>query len=347
MGCAIAAALGLCVMLAVGDGEPAVTARQFGEWFAAASRGELEVPESVERHALRFRYVFIGGFGGEKMPGYFAQNARELRAHGVADEAIRTIRPRSSRTVEENRDEVGEAIRTVAAEGPERLVLIAHSRGACDALAFSLHNPGFVHDRVEAIFLIQGPFGGSALADYVVGEGEPIEGKGTGAHALIARLIGHRERSLMEAGRHAGLAGLTREASKAYWARLLEEHAEAIPIVDPVLYFVESRATPEDLRLFQRSMARYLAGCDDRLNDGMVAVGDQSILGLGTHLGVLDAGHADLTRRFPATREGRHARRALVDGILMTLGVRQDFDRVEGVDPGLLKISAEGANIPR
>ena len=52
----------------------------------------------------------------------------------------------------------------------------------------------------------------------------------------------------------------------------------------------------------------------------MVALGDQTLPGLGTSLGVLDAGHADLTRRFPATRARRGTRQALIRSILMAVG---------------------------
>ena len=55
-------------------------------------------------------------------------------------------------------------------------------------------------------------------------------------------------------------------------------------------------------------------------NDGLVALEDQSLPGLGTVLAVLDVGHTDLTRRFPAARPKHRLRRALVDAIIMAVG---------------------------
>jgi hypothetical protein len=115
------------------------------------------------------------------------------------------------------------------------------------------------------------------------------------------------------------LAGLTREESRAYWRRVLKEHAEAIPIVGPKVYYVQSRARSSHLSLFQRAMSWYL-GRYYGPNDGVVAVADQSLPDLGTRLGVLEAGHADLTRRAPASRMGKRARRALIQAILMVVG---------------------------
>ncbi len=310
------------VALLFGNGttaRPAVTADEFQGWFETASRGELRIPKPAVRRARGFQYVFVGGFRVGRMAGYFAQNADALRALGVPHRSIHFIYPSSRQTVEENCGAVREELLSIAGKGPERLVVIAHSRGACDALAFALNEPEFVRDHVEALFLIQGAFGGTGLADYVLGEGEPMDGQMPRVHRWLARAIGAFERILLNRGRHGGLVGMTREASRAYWNDLLETHADAVPLVGPKVYYVESCARPADLALFQRAMAWYL-GAYYGPNDGVVALDDQTIPGLGTSLGVVEAGHADLTRRFPATRSKRRLRRALIRSIVMTLG---------------------------
>jgi hypothetical protein len=297
---------------------PSVTADEFQGWFEAASQGELRIPKPAVRRARGFQYVFVGGFRVGRMPGYFAQNADELRALGVPRRSIHFLYPSSRRTVEENCGAVREELLRIAGDGTERLVVIAHSRGACDALAFALNEPEFVRDRVEALFLIQGAFGGTGLADYVLGEGEPMDAQMPQVHRWLARAIGALERLLLKRGRHGGLVGMTRDASRAYWNDLLEAHADAVPLVGPKVYYIESRARPADLALFQRAMAWYL-GAYYGPNDGVVAVDDQTIPGIGKSLGVLEAGHADLTRRFPATRSKRRLRRALIRSIVMTV----------------------------
>lgn len=310
----------LSVALFSGGGSPTDSTRadEFRGWFASAAEGSLQIPEPVVQRAAQLRYVFIGGLGGERMPGMFVQNGRDLRALGVPKSAIHTYRPSSGKTVEENRGDVRDEILKIAALGPEKLVLIGHSRGACDALAFALNEHDFVSDHVEAMFLIQGPFGGSGLADYVMGEGEAMDKTMPAYSRFVARLLAIRERALVASGYHAGLAGLTRNASQSYWKAMLAEHASAIAIVGPKAFFIATQAEPSQLRLFQRVMNRYLGAYYGK-NDGLVCVDDQFLPGIGTRLGVLDAGHADLTRRFPATKAGRKTRRALIQSLVMEL----------------------------
>jgi pimeloyl-ACP methyl ester carboxylesterase len=311
--------LGLTLLLA-GEAAPSpIAPGDFQSWCRASPRGRPRIPEPVALRARGFRYVFVGGLGGELMPGYFAENARALRALGVPRESIHILRPGPGRSAEQGRDSVRDELLRIAGAGPERLVVIAHSLGACDALAFALRNPGFVRDRVDALFLVQGPFGGTGLADYVLGEGEPMDRRMPPGPRLLAHLLGRWAKGRMAREWDEGLAGLTREASLAYWRRMLEDHAEAIPAVGPKVYYVVSRARPSRLRLFLRATAWYL-GAYYGPNDGAVAVEDQSLPGLGTVLGPLDAGHADLTRRFPASRAGRRARGALMRGIVMAVG---------------------------
>ena len=197
--------------------------------------------------------------------------------------------------------------------------MIAHSRGACDALAFALRNPGFVRDRIQALFLVQGPFGGTGLADYVMGEGPPMDSRMPLRHRVLAYLLGRMEKLLLNRGRHGGLRGLTRRASHDFWERTLDEHSGAIAVVGPKTFFVTSATCPSRLRLFERTTAWYLRTYFGK-NDGMVACDDQFLPGLGTVLATLDAGHSELTNRFRSTRTARRLQRALIDGIIMTVG---------------------------
>ena len=96
-------------------------------------------------------------------------------------------------------------------------------------------------------------------------------------------------------------------------------HEDALPIVGPKVFYIEANVHPSRLGLFARAMASYL-GAYYGPNDGVVAVEDQTIPGLGTSLGVLEAGHADLTRRFPLAYAGRRSRRALMRSIVMAVG---------------------------
>jgi pimeloyl-ACP methyl ester carboxylesterase len=207
----------------------------------------------------------------------------------------------------------------LAALGPEPLVVIGHSRGACDTLYFALEDPGFVHDRVRALFLVQGPFGGTDIADYVVGDGPAMDRRIPLRYRAIANLLGRAERFRMNQGKHGGLAGLARYASRRFWDRMLAENPAAVPLVGPKTYYITSEAPLSQLRLFKRATGWYLQTFAGP-NDGVVALEDQSLPGLGTVVAVLEAGHSDLTNRGPATRAPRQFRRALIQAVLMKVG---------------------------
>jgi pimeloyl-ACP methyl ester carboxylesterase len=324
--------LGLLTFLAVHLGQnegvvtgPLVSAAEFQSWFDAARAGRLSIPAETARNARRFRYVFVGGFHNERMPGYFDQNAKELRARGVPRRSIHFIYPSSRETVAGNAREVRCKLQEIADRGPEKLVLIAHSRGACDTLAFALENPEFVAQHVHSMFLIQGPFGGTGVADYVVGEGPPMDHRMPVMHRIIVHVLAHLEAFLMDHGRDGGLTCLTHRASEEFWQRAIEEHGRAIPVVGPRTFYVTSKISPARLRLFQRAAAWYLETYFGP-NDGLVALVDQTVPGVGTVLAVLEAGHTDLTNRFPSASPRPRLRKALIDAVIMTVGTEDATD---------------------
>jgi pimeloyl-ACP methyl ester carboxylesterase len=210
-------------------------------------------------------------------------------------------------------------MQAIAALGPEQLVLIGHSRGACDALAFALRNPEFVKQRIRALFLIQGPFGGTAVADFVAGEGQPMDRRMPAGYRLMGRVVGGLEPRVLEDNTHQAIASLNRKDSEGFWNEALFTHRAAVPVVGPKTFYVTSRTHPSHHPIFQRITGWYL-GTYYGPNDGLVTLEDQSLRGLGTVLAVLDVGHTDLTRRFPAARPRHRLRSALVDAIIMAVG---------------------------
>jgi pimeloyl-ACP methyl ester carboxylesterase len=301
------------------ENKPVISPAEFRANFEQALAGKLSVPADVKRSARGYRYVFVGGFMNEGMSEYFKQNARELRLIGVPRKTIHYIYPSSQETIEGNAAAVRDKFREFAALGREKLVVIAHSRGACDALTFALDDPLFVSKHVQALFLIQGPFGGTGIADYVSGEGPPIDRRMPLKQRLIALGLSRLEEYALSRGKHGGIASLTTRASKEYWEAAIEEHRTAVPIVSPKTFYVTTKTKPAHLRLFLQATSWYL-GAHFGPNDGMVALEDQSVDGLGTVLAVLDAGHTDLTHRFPSAMPKRRLRRALIDAIIMGVG---------------------------
>lgn len=321
----------------------AVDPQDFELWFDVASQGQLEIPAEIERAAQRYRYVFVAGFWNERMPAYFAQNAKELRARGVAREAIHYVYPSSHQSIQENADAVRDRFLEIAAAGPEKLVVIAHSRGACGSLAFALENPEFVRNHIRALFLVQGSFGGTGVADYVVGDGPAMDRRIPLRFRAVGNLLYGLEKFQVKRGKHGGLAGMTQQASEDFWERMLEEHACALPVVGPKTFYVTSETTPSQLRLFKRATAWYLQTFSGP-NDGVVAIEDQSLPMLGTVLGVLEAGHSDLTNRGPATRAPRQFRRALTQAIIMVVGRPEESPLATRPDATTPRTSVRRAN---
>ena len=298
-----------------------VTPEQFRGWFDAARQGKLGIPDEVCQNACGYRYVFICGLFHEHMPGYFLQNVKELRARGVPRTSIHLVKPDSQQTVDENCKSVRAELQAIVKQGPERLVLIGHSRGACDALVFALQNPTFVKEHIRALFLIQGPFGGTAVADYVAGDGTPMDRRMPTGYRFMGQAMGRLESRLLEDDTHDAIASLNRKDSESFWKDALRTHRAAVPVVGPRTFYVTSRTGPSHHPLFQRVTGWYL-GTYYGPNDGLVALEDQSLPGLGTVLAVLDVGHTDLTRRFPAARPKPRLRNALIDAIIMAVGTQ-------------------------
>ena len=298
---------------------PGIAAGDFQGWYDAAEAKRLDIPPEVERRARSFRYVFVGGLRNEKIRGYFAQNIAELTRHGVSRKQVHLINPSSRRSEANNANEVVERFVEIANAGPERLVVIAHSRGACDALRFALTNPDFVADRVEALFLIQGPFGGTEAAAHAVGGGTPMDRAMPWRARIVAHLAGKVVRCFTSKPGRAVMAELAPGPTLARWDLLLAEHPDAFAKVGPRTYYVRSEVEPRRLHFARKAIAWYLKTYQGP-NDGVVAVTDQAVPGLGTVLATVEAGHADLTQRFPASRASKRLRRALIDGILMGIG---------------------------
>jgi pimeloyl-ACP methyl ester carboxylesterase len=308
-------------------------ADQFQAWFRTAVDGKLVVPRPVARKAQSYRYVFVGGLRNERMRGYFARNMDELRDLGIPGDQIHVIHPSSHRTTGANAEDVRARFLEIAAEGPERLVVIAHSRGACDTLAFALDDPKFVRDRVEAMYLIQGPFGGSGLAGYVTGSGVPMDRQMKLRHRIIGNLIGRLVKTVTKGAGLEVVEGMTPEASATFWAKALDKDPETLAAVGAKTFFIRSSLHPSRQRFARRAMAWYLQTYHGP-SDGMVTLEDQSLPGFGTVVATLEAAHSDLTCNPPSSRSRRWDRRALVGSIVMAVGQPR-----ASADPSALRIS--------
>jgi hypothetical protein len=157
-----------------------------------------------------------------------------------------------------------------------------------------------------------------------------MDGKMPRGYRILANLVGGLEKLQLKWGWHGGLTGMSRWVSRDYWQRTLQEHADAIPVVGPKTFYVTSETTSSKLRFFKKATASYLSTYFGP-NDGMVAPEDQSLPGVGTVIAVLDAGHSDLTNRYPSARAKGNLRRALIQGIIMSVGQETPVCSAENV----------------
>lgn len=298
---------------------PAIAAHDFEVWYRDACTGRLEVPRPVAARAGSYRYVFVGGYRNESIRGYFRDNIAELVRQGIPADRIEVVDPSSEDDDATASAHVGERLAAIAGRGPERLVVIGHSRGACLAMAAALADPSLTDRRVAALFLIQGPFGGSEAAAHLVGEGTPMDRRMPPLPRLVAWLAERAIRSGLTGPGRAVVASLVPRRARQSWAGQVADHPEAAAIVGPRTFYITSVSRPARLGPVRRAIGRYLATYHGA-SDGIILLGDQSIPGVGRVVATVEAGHADLTQRTFRLRRTRKLRTAVADAIVMMMG---------------------------
>lgn len=127
--------------------------------------GFFSILSGMAAHAdpVGAHFVFVGGYRSEKIPGYFEENARLLRAAGAR---VSIILPKSESPVLENAERVRRELLRLG--GP--LTIVAHSKGGLEVFHALVRNAAaFPPEVVERAYLVQSPLEGSVLADIVDG----------------------------------------------------------------------------------------------------------------------------------------------------------------------------------
>jgi pimeloyl-ACP methyl ester carboxylesterase len=295
----------------------------FRAWFERESQHPTELPAAAVKIARAYRYVFIAGFLNEGIqPGYFNQNRLALLDVGVNADAIDIVFPGSGRGIEENAAVLLSTLAVLAAKGPQKLVLIGHSKGAAETLAFIVAAPVFVREHVQAVFMVQGAFGGSGVADFVRGTGQQLDGRMPRFQREAFRLAA-KAGMLLDGQLDAGFDSLSRQRATALWDRLLPADQGTGESRLPAglgnrIFFVRSQRSPDKVCPLLSLTARYLATYYGP-NDGLLVISDQWIPGAGQLLADLDADHSDLTVSGPVSSRPARTRRAFTHALLMQL----------------------------
>lgn len=301
----------------------------FRDWFAAARHNRLVLTEIQVALAQQFQYVFISGFHNEMMPLYFWGNIRELRRRGIHARNIHRIHPSSHMSFDTVVERVANSLEHLAHQNPERLVIVGHSRGACTALAAALRRADQFSNRIEALFLIQGPFGGTAIADYVVAIEDDFPENWPSRRLKLARSLTWIERFALRLGWDGGLHDLTHAASRQFWLEAIAQHrrewGDRAMEIERKAYFIATSVDPARSRFLRSELGRIIQECDGP-NDGVVALADQAIEEVGTRLDPLEAAHTDLVWGLHSSPEARNDRRALTQAIIRVLAARHGLD---------------------
>jgi pimeloyl-ACP methyl ester carboxylesterase len=302
--------------------KPVIDPKEFRSNFESFLAHKLSSDFPVTRHRTdKIQYVFVAGFLNEKNFYYFTDNKKQLTWKHIPNQVIY---PSSAHAFEENMDPLFDQIKNL--DG--KLVLIGHSKGAVETLAMAVKNAKWIQDHVEAIILIQGAFGGSAVADYMQGKLLDLKKMSEGDQILFSGL---RElEGFVDPLINGGLRSLVTETSRDYWKSIVSKERDAVSrISDKVLYIRSTKKTQNMTGMIQATsrLIRVYGGYGKETeNDGLVAFEDQKVDGLGTPLldwiptnTTVGADHADLAvARTPgATREPENLRASLMRALMV------------------------------
>jgi predicted alpha/beta hydrolase family esterase len=225
------------------------------------------------------RYVLVAGFLNETMVGYFKDNVSALKKNGVTEDHILVVKPPSKNSIEKNSEFLGSQLQQFISRGPEPLVIIAHSKGANEVLIWALQNPEFVRDHVRAIFMVQGAFGGSRLADFIEHKGHPVDKNMPEKYRIIFRILELEGRHEGQVS-HDGLQSLSSEATTKLWPTLMAQKPPALSLIDRKIFYILGSEDVPHLPLMTKALGSYLTTYYGK-NDGVVLVQDQVVQGIG------------------------------------------------------------------
>ncbi|MBP6219322.1 MAG: hypothetical protein KA436_12115, partial [Oligoflexales bacterium] len=198
----------------------------------------------------------------------------------------------------------------------KKIVIIGHSKGALESLIFALENKFFVRDHVEAMFLIQGPFLGSPIADYLVGRGRAVDER----IPFFSRIFLHSAYYVLGTALSSeALHSMTSHSIFNFWdARKTEIEASPQDITEPI-FFIRTHQDYRKMSFFIDESGRYLDTYYGS-NDGLVMLEDQSLPSVGQTIATLDdTDHADLMLPSPLSSKDKNYRIAFTHTLLWWL----------------------------
>jgi hypothetical protein len=306
-----------------GFADPAIIPQNFYGHYHRHFRALEDLRETMPAHLKAkkdsYRFVMVSGFLNERREDHFEDNIEELRAMWVPKEQIEFVLPSSKNSVLTNSQRLfPPSVQRLAAKGPQKLVFLAHSKGAAETLAWAIQNPEFIKEKVAAIFLLQGALGGSPIADYVRGTARPISDEMPTELRWMLQLAGRGE-WLLTAENLPALVSLTPNGMATMWEGLRRQFAPAISEISPLVFYIRAVQKPEQMTELLRPLGWYLLTAYHDSSDGLVLGGDQSLPWIGTAMPFLQGDHMDFSQTYPLSRSGTYHRQALMRAIMEVL----------------------------
>ncbi len=129
---------------------------RFRELYARVLRGEPVLPAAAKSHV----YLLVKGLLGDELFGYLEDNQLRLERRGLE---TREVQVNTEGALADNIEVVRKALED-AAFFNRSVVLVGHSKGAVESVSTLAKYPE-LRQRVRAVVAIQGPYGGSPIAN--------------------------------------------------------------------------------------------------------------------------------------------------------------------------------------
>jgi len=281
--------------------------------------------ERLKAYLAGHSVAFVGGFLNEyvrhRITGnYFRHNIAALRDI-APDVKVSRIFPPSSRGMSDNTVFLRETlIEAWKGGGGRPLAVVGHSKGGAETLLTVLRYPDLVLDgMIDDVVILQSSVGGSWVSDCLA---DPETCR---PPSWLMRMAGRWIRKNYPGGllslRRAEAKRLMTGAMAGARAALGEERFAAL---GRTVSYVRAVSPVAGVSRRLRAASRSLADAGFVLNDGMVALEDQRLEGVGSDLGeVLSVAHADLVcSGLGVSKRSRRFRAAFTRLLFMALAVR-------------------------
>jgi hypothetical protein len=159
---------------------------------------------------------------------------------------------------------------------------------------------------------VQGPFGGSKIADYFLGYGTAPDSRLPILNRFyLTTLAGILKNDIKREVLHS----LSSHFLQFFWKDKLTRFGKNVPLVQDKLWYITSKEHPAymgPLLFYSGSYLKTYYGP----NDGLVLTQDQLVEGVGNLLFTATADHFDLVQPWPLSNASKNVRNALMRSIV-------------------------------